>query len=80
MAFRKVPRENKVKAVQEYLRSRDNNIKEIAEKYGMSESTLRRECDKAIKRISLIIPGGPLDEWEKKKKQLKKRFFPWLRK
>ena len=80
MAFRKVPHEDKVKAVQEYLRSRDKNVKEIAEKYGISEATLRRRCNKAISRIDLIIPGGPLDEWKKKRKELKQRFFPWLNK
>lgn len=73
MAYRKIPHEDKVKAVQECLKA--ENIKEIAEKYDISESTLRRDCKKALNRIVLTIPGSPIDDLKKKLKKLWSRLL-----
>jgi uncharacterized protein YidB (DUF937 family) len=73
MSYRKVSHEIKVKAVQECLKA--ENIKEIAEKHGISESTLRRECNRVINNVVLTIPGGPIDVFKKKLKKLRLRLF-----
>ena len=73
MPFRKIPHEIKVKAVEEFLDG--NDIKTVAQKYGISEKTLKREINKIKNRLPLIIPGGPLDEFKKKLKQLRSRLF-----
>jgi len=73
MSYRKIPYEDKVEAVRECLKA--ENIKEIAEKYGISESTLRRNCKKALNRIEFTIPGGPIDDLKKKLKKLRKKLF-----
>jgi len=71
--FRRIPHDVKIEAIRECLRGKSFN--EVAEKYDISESTLRREYKKVIARVDLIIPGGPMDEAKKKLKELKKRFF-----
>lgn len=73
MSYRKVTYEKKVKAVQECLKP--SNIKEIAGKYNMSESTLRRECKKASENIDKAIPTGLWDAFKKKLLSLKKRLL-----
>lgn len=72
--FRRIPHEKKVQAVKECLKA--ENIKQVAEKHDISESTLRRYCEKVIDNTEEVIPKGPIDALKKKLKRLWSRLFP----
>lgn len=73
MPFRRIPNEVKAEAIKKCLKL--ENIKEVAEEYGISESTLRRDYQKVLDNVEESISKGPIDALKKKLRRLGSRLF-----
>lgn len=71
--FRRIPHGKRVEAVKECLKT--ENIKQVAKKHDISESTLRRDCKKVINNTEKVIPKGLIDAIKKKLNQLWSKLF-----
>jgi len=68
MPFRRVPKEVKAEALKKCLKL--ENIKEAAEEFDISESTLRRDYQKVLDNVEESISKGPIDVLKKKLQKL----------
>jgi len=79
MPFRNIPQEIKVKTVLECLEINNDKVKEAAEKYGISEVTIKRNCEKVLNSTNEIIKTkkpGPIaflkKNWKNRRHQPEK--------
>ena len=73
MAFRRIPRETRINAIKECIRI--ENTKEIAKKYGISETTLIGDCNDLLKETEEMLKKNSLAG---KLKRLLKRIYQKL--
>lgn len=70
MAFRRIPRETRIKAIKECMRI--ENTKEIGLKYGISEATIISDCNDLLKEAEEMLKKNSLAG---KLKSLLKRMY-----
>jgi DNA invertase Pin-like site-specific DNA recombinase len=73
MAFRRIPRETRINAIKECIKI--ENTKETAKKYGISEATLKSDCNDLLKETEEMLKKNSLAG---KLKRLLKRMYQKL--
>lgn len=69
MAFRRISHEDRVNAVKECIEIK--NVKGVAKKYGISEATLKEDCNDILKETDGILKK---ENWQENKRESQKDY------